>query len=274
MEVQMMLWQEPHECAIGISVHRIGTEQGEPPGFVIDRPKGCGEFDFLHFSSGVTALVDGRRKALRPGSCLLYGPTTPQWYSGGKKPFTHDWFHFVGPAAAELVKRNRLPVGKVFQPRETHFITDAVQLMYLEVARREKEWQRAVVGHLELLFIRLQRSLASAEASMGRVKLLTRERVRNVRLEIQRTPERAWGVEQMATSAALSRSRFSVLYREFFGVSPLEDLTAVRLQRARWLLSNSAMTVDQVARNLGFEDPAYFNRLFTKRVGVTPGRYR
>jgi AraC-like DNA-binding protein len=173
-----------------------------------------------------------------------------------------------------MVRRNHLPIGRVFRPRETRFVTDAVLLMYLEVAHAEVDWQRAVAHQLELLFIRLRRSLGSHAESLGRAKMVTRERMRNVRMEMRGMPERRWCVDEMAGLASLSRSRFSALYREFFGVSPREDLTAARLERARRLLSASVMTVDQVARHVGYDDPAYFNRLFKRKVGITPGSYR
>ena len=39
-------------------------------------------------------------------------------------------------------------------------------------------------------------------------------------------------------------------------------------------LAYTESSVSQVAHLLGFEDPAYFNRFFTQRVGLSPGAYR
>lgn len=43
---------------------------------------------------------------------------------------------------------------------------------------------------------------------------------------------------------------------------------------ARLRLRQSALPIEQVAYNLGFRDPAYFNRFFRRLAGVSPGAYR
>jgi AraC family transcriptional regulator, 4-hydroxyphenylacetate 3-monooxygenase operon regulatory protein len=46
------------------------------------------------------------------------------------------------------------------------------------------------------------------------------------------------------------------------------------LQEARRLLRFSGVPVNEISYQLGFADPAYFSRFFTKRSGVPPGQYR
>lgn len=43
---------------------------------------------------------------------------------------------------------------------------------------------------------------------------------------------------------------------------------------AKRLLCHSAYSAKEIAHQLGFDDPAYFNRLFTKRVGASPGVFK
>lgn len=81
-------------------------------------------------------------------------------------------------------------------------------------------------------------------------------------------------VSQMAERACLSRTRFSVLYRHMFGISPLQDMLDARIERAAWLLGQGNLTVKQVCEEIGYDDPAYFSRLFKKKIGVPPSKYR
>ncbi len=53
-----------------------------------------------------------------------------------------------------------------------------------------------------------------------------------------------------------------------------EHLLTLRLNRAKELLATTRMPVHGVAQAVGYEDAAYFSRLFTRRVGLTPGRFR
>jgi AraC-like DNA-binding protein len=58
------------------------------------------------------------------------------------------------------------------------------------------------------------------------------------------------------------------------GSSPHEVVVAARIERAASLLAGTALPVQEVARRVGYEDPAYFSRLFTRRTGTTPSRFR
>ncbi|MBO9659063.1 MAG: helix-turn-helix domain-containing protein, partial [Chitinophagaceae bacterium] len=46
------------------------------------------------------------------------------------------------------------------------------------------------------------------------------------------------------------------------------------LLEAKRLLTYSSMTVKEIAYDLGYEDPAYFNRLFANKTGDTPVAFR
>ncbi|MEU8436735.1 AraC family transcriptional regulator [Streptomyces sp. NPDC029216] len=53
-----------------------------------------------------------------------------------------------------------------------------------------------------------------------------------------------------------------------------EYLLGIRLSRAKELLARTDLPVAGIARRVGYEDPAYFSRLFSRRVGVAPVRFR
>lgn len=55
---------------------------------------------------------------------------------------------------------------------------------------------------------------------------------------------------------------------------PKELVLQERMARARALLADSALPVARIAREVGYEDAAYFSRLFTRRVGTAPSRFR
>ena len=69
--------------------------------------------------------------------------------------------------------------------------------------------------------------------------------------------------------AALSR-----LVKQKTGKSYTEHLQEKRLSQAAWLLKNTAMRVDDAARNVGYENISYFHRIFAERFGMSPKKYR
>ena len=46
------------------------------------------------------------------------------------------------------------------------------------------------------------------------------------------------------------------------------------MQEAKRLLLFTASSVNEICYQLGFKDPAYFSRFFTRNAGITPGEYR
>lgn len=62
--------------------------------------------------------------------------------------------------------------------------------------------------------------------------------------------------------------------RDAAGCTPKDYLLGIRLGRAKELLAATELPVAAVARRVGYDDPAYFSRLFARRVGVSPVRFR
>lgn len=83
-----------------------------------------------------------------------------------------------------------------------------------------------------------------------------------------------WSVEEMATAASLSPSRFNALFKAHYGESPVRYLIQARIDRAKALLRETRMSQQDIADALGYRDIYFFNRQFTKETGVPPGRYR
>ena len=64
------------------------------------------------------------------------------------------------------------------------------------------------------------------------------------------------------------------LLTQHTGLSPMQHLRRVRLEKARAFLEDTALSVKQVAFAVGFRDEHYFSRLFRKATGAPPSRYR
>ena len=86
--------------------------------------------------------------------------------------------------------------------------------------------------------------------------------------------KRKWTLEEMAGLCGYSQSRFSSIYKETYGISPIEDLIRERIKSAGRLLRYSNMPISEVADAVGFTSLYYFSRAFKKETGVSPTEYR
>ena len=64
------------------------------------------------------------------------------------------------------------------------------------------------------------------------------------------------------------------VFRKVLGVTPLQHLTRMRLEKAAELLSDQQLTLAAIAREVGFEDVYYFSRLFKQHYRQSPTHYR
>ncbi len=74
--------------------------------------------------------------------------------------------------------------------------------------------------------------------------------------------------------AGLAERTFTRRFHLATGVSPLEYVHRLRLGRARQMLESTSLNIQAIARELGYEDPSFFSRLFKREVTLTPAQYR
>lgn len=98
--------------------------------------------------------------------------------------------------------------------------------------------------------------------------------LRGVMARMDRDPANMPPMTELARQCGMSSSRFRRRFREIAGCPPVQYLLHSRLRRARWYLRESPLSVAEIARQLGYEDPAYFCRQFKEATGRTPRQWR
>ncbi|MEZ0484381.1 helix-turn-helix transcriptional regulator [Fibrella aquatica] len=78
----------------------------------------------------------------------------------------------------------------------------------------------------------------------------------------------------LAQAAHLSTSFFCRKFKQDTGYAPIEYFNHLRIQKACQLLHFSNLRINEVASQIGIDDPFYFSRLFKKQMGISPNEYR
>ncbi|MBQ7821911.1 MAG: AraC family transcriptional regulator [Clostridia bacterium] len=91
---------------------------------------------------------------------------------------------------------------------------------------------------------------------------------------IKQNYQRPISLDDIAKSAAMSRSYLSSTFKTVTGVSPYNFLSATRIEKAVELLKDTDKTVMDIAFECGFTSLTSFNKLFKQLIGITPTELR
>lgn len=85
---------------------------------------------------------------------------------------------------------------------------------------------------------------------------------------------RPWTLEELGRDLKIDPSYLSRLFKKGIGMPPITYLAQCRDRRAADLLLASKLPVAEIAQKVGWDDPNYFARRFSRRYGVSPTQYR
>jgi transcriptional regulator GlxA family with amidase domain len=63
-------------------------------------------------------------------------------------------------------------------------------------------------------------------------------------------------------------------FKQATGLALMDYVQNLRIEEAKHALESSDLPVDEICFAIGYEDPSFFRRLFKRRTGVAPARYR
>jgi two-component system response regulator YesN len=79
---------------------------------------------------------------------------------------------------------------------------------------------------------------------------------------------------EIARASHLSVSRLAHLFKEQMGITPIDYVTGVRIERAKELLVSTDQSCTEVCFQAGYSNQSYFTRTFKSLVGMTPRQFR
>jgi AraC-like DNA-binding protein len=165
---------------------------------------------------------------------------------------------------------------QISNPHEAGLWQSSLQYLIRETAQ-PGPGNRAVLARLsEFLFMEVLRwqLRASTESSCGWLAGLHDPHVGRALQLMHSAPARAWSVQDLARLSALSRAALAKKFVELVGHPPMQYLAAWRMHLARSLLRESKLSIAEIAKRVGYESEAAFNRTFSRVVGAPPAAWR
>jgi transcriptional regulator GlxA family with amidase domain len=81
-------------------------------------------------------------------------------------------------------------------------------------------------------------------------------------------------VEEMVNRSGIPERTFKRRFTQATGLAPIDYVQRLRVEDAKRRLERTEAPVDEISWRVGYEDPAFFRRLFKRLTGLAPGAYR
>ncbi|MDQ6422567.1 AraC family transcriptional regulator [Paenibacillus sp. LHD-117] len=154
-------------------------------------------------------------------------------------------------------------------PRLTVLLED----MKSEFKRKEPHYEAVVRSQLVRFLAYVNRFFAKKTGERaGHARGM--ETIRRVLHGMEERIAHPWTLKELSELAHLSPSRFSALFAQIVGTSPMDYLIQLRLTRAVDLIETTDMKMIDIASECGFRNLSNFNRLFKGHIGKLPSELR
>lgn len=226
---------------------------------------------FVFSGDGVVEFEPNRPVALSQGNLLLLAPG--EWHRCRPDPETGWgtlWIGFGGKMARSIVRsvfhREGSFVSSVAMAKE--FEASAMRLVNQMLKFGERR-PLSSAGDLMSLLGRIAEEDFDSEAVMA-----TSAAIRQAQAAIVRRACETIDFAELAKSVGMTYDRFRHHFAGMTGFSPLQFQLAERMRVAKNLVSNTNLSISDIARRTGFSSAAYFARSFKAATKLSPIGYR
>ncbi|MER3317821.1 MAG: AraC family transcriptional regulator [Allomuricauda sp.] len=160
-----------------------------------------------------------------------------------------------------------------------HFTNDASiygiiqRLLYLFTENHPSK-DYFVDNMLQELIIRILQGNTREKYTQNASKLGSNNRLAYVIEYILQHLHEPLSVSDLSKKACMSESHFHKTFKEELGVTPIDYINSERIKMAVNLLKDSDRKIKEIYLECGFENRSYFNRLFKRKIHVSPGEYQ
>lgn len=217
--------------------------------------------------------IGDKRYEVGPNECFILPQNTEHAYGSDEdNPWTIYWMHFGGNLLSNF---NGLPViQKHFKPHpiksseDIHALFSKIyKTLELGYSIDNLLFANMCLSHFITLFIYNQRYFKAPSTEKT-------DCIDSAILFMQEHINENITLNQLSMRYNYSPSRFSNLFKQRTGYAPIDYFIQMKMQKASQHLGITDKSIKDIALTMGFEDPYYFSKRFTKVMGMSPSKYR
>ena len=241
----------------------------------VERPEGCGEYILIWCTDGEGwFILDGVRYVVPKNHYFILPPDRGHIYgSSDESPWSIYWAHFTGEDAPSVY--NSFSGVRDFPDGSR--IAEVGSLFDEMLTLMEGHADEDLTAFIDMSFPRLLSAFVYQDIWQRNG---TSDGTSNVSLVgkaahyMEEHLSEKLSLQAICEYLGYSESYVTRIFSAEVGCGPMTYLQRLKVTRSCRLLLNTNLKINQIAFMVGFEDPFYFSKFFTKAKGIPPKEYR
>lgn len=179
-------------------------------------------------------------------------------------------YHLFFQLEPNIREKNRFKQRFTLNQQQLHKAKDLIEQIHEELLNRKDGYETSIYSLLSLLFIMICRKTVTIDESLQDNIQNIAEVIRYIDKNYTKPLNRS----NLAKIANMSSATFFRHFRQATGVSPMNYLQNLRMNKAEFLLRTTDLPLDMISDKCGFCDSNYFILRFRQCYDITPYQYR
>lgn len=223
-----------------------------------------------HIINGTFTFVkDGKHTTARAGDTVILDCYKPHEYYTNDS-FESIWIHISGANSFDLFEEIEKGDGNLVKCRDIHHVKKLLFRIYDSISGVNPPSELNMSLDIYKLFAELLNPQSIKSKGEGNYE----ENIQEIQNYIAENLNEKLTVQGLADKTLMSISHFSRVFKQQTGFSPYEYVLLTRLNKAKYLLQKTEMSVAAIAYETGFNSESNFICFFTENEGVSPGKFR
>lgn len=219
-----------------------------------------GSFTFVKDNNPITAHA---------GDTVILDCYKPHEYYTNDR-FESIWIHISGVNSFDLFQEIEKTEGNIVKCRDIHHVKKLLFRIYDGISSVNPPSEL----NMSLDIYKLFAELLNPQSIKSKGENDYEDNIQLVKDYICENLNENITVKKLADYVHMSTSHFSRVFKQQTGFSPYDYVLISRLNKAKYLLQKTDMTVASIAYEIGFNSESNFIYFFTENEGISPGKFR
>ena len=216
-----------------------------------------------------TYIKDGKHIPARAGDTVILDCYKPHEYYTNDS-FESIWIHISGANSFELFEEVEKTDGNLVKCRDVNHVKKLLFRIYDSISGVNPPSELNISLDIYKIFA----ELLNPQSIKSKGESNYEDSIQDVKNYIAENLNEKLTVQRLANESHMSTSHFSRVFKQQTGFSPYDYVLITRLNKAKYLLQKTEMSVSSIAYETGFNSESNFICFFTDNEGISPGKFR